>query len=301
MDSFANTDNIGKPPWDYDFLVNLEESRYPEYLSVLFQERTGSALNLKKPETFNQKMQWLKLFGASPLKCRLTDKISANDYVQERIGAEYIKPVLKVCSSFDDIDFSPLPSSFMIKCSHCGDWFIVIKDKEKFLNDKALFSITRARISGWLKKKYRWLSEFDLHYRYINPKIIIEPLMRDSIDKKAAEIKVYCFGSKPVFAVQRQAGSASGETYFDESRNAMDDVLFADEQSIFSRAYEHLKSAYDLSEKLAKDINFVRVDWLICNNRLYFSDFEFVPYSGFRPFKNRGTDFKLGSLIKLNE
>lgn len=299
MDSFADIDNIGKPPWDYDFLVNLEENRYPEYLAALFKYKTGAVLNLEHPETFSQKIQWLKLYGASPLKCRLTDKISANDYVKEKIGAEYIKPVLKVCSSFDDIDFSTLPSSFMIKCSHCGDWFIVIKDKEKFLNDKALFSITRARITGWIKRKYWWLSEFDMHYRYINPQIIVEPLMWDSIDERAAEIKVYCFGSKPRLSVKRRAGMPGGETYFDENMNAMDDVLFNDEKFTFSRADEHLKSAYELSEKLAKDINFARIDWLIYNNRLYFSDFEFAPYSGFRPFKNPETDLKLGSLIKL--
>jgi len=301
MDSFANIDNIGKPPWDYDFLVNLEESRYPEYLGALFKYKTGAVLNLEHPETFNQKIQWLKLFGASPLKCRLTDKISANDYVQEKIGAEYIKPVLKVCSNFDDIDFSILPSSFMIKCSHCGDWFLIVKDKEKFLNDKALFSITRARIAGWLKKKYWWLSEFDLHYRYINPKIIIEPLMWDSIDKKAQEIKVYCFGSKPFYSVKRYSSREEGETYFNENLEAAGDALFSDEKYTEGAADEILKSAYELSEKLAKDINFVRIDWLICKGRLYFSDFTFAPYSGFRPFKNPETDLKLGSLIKLQE
>ena len=106
-------DGIGNPPWDYYFLQNLDEKEYPKYLAKLFYLNTGEKLpllkewnfksrewsykiNKKKCKTFNQKIQWLKLYDATPLKSMCTDKVVVRDYVREKIGEEYLKSVLQI-------------------------------------------------------------------------------------------------------------------------------------------------------------------------------------------------------------
>ena len=89
-------DEVGEPPWDYNFLQNLPESEYPKYLKKIFKYRTGENLNLKHPKTFNEKIQWIKLYGITQLMRDCTDKVKVRDYVRERIGEEYLKPVLQI-------------------------------------------------------------------------------------------------------------------------------------------------------------------------------------------------------------
>ena len=102
-------DGISNPPWDYYFLKNLNEKEYPKYLAKLFYLNTGEKLPLKWNfknrawiidkkgcKTFNQKLQWIKLYGVTPLMRDLTDKVKVRDYVKEKIGEEYLKPVLQI-------------------------------------------------------------------------------------------------------------------------------------------------------------------------------------------------------------
>ena len=89
-------DGIGEPPWEYAFLYNLSESEYPKYLAKIFKYRTGKNLNLKHPKTFNEKIQWIKLYGVTDLMRKCTDKVAVRDYVKNKIGEEYLKPVLQI-------------------------------------------------------------------------------------------------------------------------------------------------------------------------------------------------------------
>ncbi len=106
---FIQKEKISNPPWDYNFLLNLEESEYPRYLAKLFKFNTGENLSLcfdfkmhngiinkKKCKTFNQKIQYIKLYGITDLIRNCTDKVKVRDYVKEKIGAEYLKPVLEI-------------------------------------------------------------------------------------------------------------------------------------------------------------------------------------------------------------
>ena len=89
-------DGIGEPPWEYSFLRNLPESEYPKYLKKIYKYRTGENLNLNQPKTFYEKLQWFKLYGVTPLMQDCTDKVKVRDYVKEKIGEEYLKPVLQI-------------------------------------------------------------------------------------------------------------------------------------------------------------------------------------------------------------
>ena len=144
--------SIPEPPWEYDFLLNLPQIEYPKYLAKAYKYRTNEDLPLSfdikngsfvidkaKCKTYNQKMQWLKLYDATPLKKLCTDKVTARNYVQEKIGAQYLKPVLQICNSFDEINFDTLPDCFIMKCSHGCKWQFSIRNKNDFLSSKRTF------------------------------------------------------------------------------------------------------------------------------------------------------------------
>ena len=325
MINLLKKNKIANPPWDYDFLMNLEKSEYPRYLSTLFKIRTGEELPLKryiidknKCKTFNQKIQYIKLYGITDLMRDCTDKVKVRDYVCEKIGAEYLKPVLQLVRSeesgvrsnnlnfslstlntplFDKIDFEKLPDSFVIKCNNGCKRQFIIKNKQEYLKNKKLIEITRRNITGWIEQDYSLLNGFELNYRGIVPKILIEPLMRNDIDLLGSEIQVYVFNSMPEFIIKLH--NENQITIYDKNLNITEDLFGFREEKIKCSADELIKQAFDLSKELAKDFNFVRVDWLIYNNRLYFGELTFTPFSGFFKFKNRENNLKLGEMINL--
>ncbi len=247
-----------------------------------------------------------------------TDKVKVRDYVRERIGKEYLKPVLQVIRSeesgvrsnnltanssllttnlFDKVDFEKLPNTFIIKCNHGCKWHFIIKNKKEFLKNKRLFDIIRRNITGYLEQDYSFWSGFELNYNGIEPKILIEPLMRDKINEPCEEIEVYCFNGIPEILVKFYGGVEKGLTVYNKNFNQIPDIFDFFENKINCKADELIKQALNLSEKLARKFNFVRVDWMIFQNRLYFEELTFTPYSGFHKFKNKTNNIELGKMI----
>ncbi len=353
--NFLIKNDIGNPPWDYYFLQNLDEKEYPNYLAKLFNLNTGEKLPLKydfktnewvidknKCKTFNQKIQWIKLYGITDLMRDCTDKIKVRDYVAEKIGSESLKPVLKICDNFDEIDFNKIPNAFVIKCNHGCKWQYIIKDKKQFLNNQKLFQAVNPKITGWLEQEYWCWGGFEMQYatsrrmespdstlrvrtRFsednvndrtksevnnlserkgcqdgIEPKILIEPLLRDEIDKHPLEIEVYCFNGEPKIFVNVKYKEKREICYYDENFNFIDLLLHPDGNNkiIKEKADNLLYRTIDLSIKLSKDFSFVRVDWIIYKNQLYFNELTFTPYSGFIKF-DKNWNLKLGKYMRI--
>ena len=97
------------------------------YLKTIYKNHFGKRLNLKNPKTFNEKLQWLKLYDRNPDYTKMVDKHEAKDYVSKIIGNEYIIPTLGVYDRFDEIDFDNLPNEFVIKCTHDSGGLVICK------------------------------------------------------------------------------------------------------------------------------------------------------------------------------
>lgn len=117
---------------NYNYYKNLSPDKYSEELKLWYKYNTGKTLNLDNPVTFNEKLQWLKLYDSTPLKTQLADKYLVRKWIKEKIGEEYLVPLLGVWDKFDDIDFTKLPNSFVLKANHGCGWNIIVKDKSKF-------------------------------------------------------------------------------------------------------------------------------------------------------------------------
>ncbi len=288
----------GEAVFDYNFLMSLNEKDYKKYLCQAYYIKTGQKLNLKHPKTLNEKIQWLKLFDNKQQKSELTDKVLVRDWVREKIGDEYLKPVLWIGDKFDDIPFSSLPFSFIVKCNHGCKWQFIIKDKDKFLNEKRLFNTIKMYTDNWLIQSFFGWSDFETQYLNINPKIIIEPLFIEF-----EEVEVLCFNGEAKVIQKFKYDNKRTRFYhtFDENFNSINLSFRAEEKYFETQADEILKKAVELSKTLANGFKFVRIDWMFYQNKLHFGEMTFTPYSGFIFFAENHNELqiKLGKILNL--
>ena len=185
------------PPYPYNFLMDLDEKEYPKYIKQIYRAATGRKLNLKNPKRFSEKIQWLKLYDNLPIKTTLTDKILVRDWIEEKIGSEYLKPIISINNTYDEIDFTNFPDCFIIKANHGCKWHYKIKNKAKFLESEALQEIIKRQLNDWLSISFFPFAGLETQYKNIVPKLISEPLLLDNPQDKADEIEIYCFNSNP--------------------------------------------------------------------------------------------------------
>ncbi len=293
--------NVADPPYEYEFLVRLNESEYPKYLRRIFNKATGDNLNLKFPKTFNEKIQWLKLYDTTPQKTIMSDKLLVRDEVKKIIGEEYLKPVLWVGKDFDSIPFNDLPSSFIIKTNHGCKWYYLIKKKDEFLRNPALIKMAKSYFDGWMKQSYSFFTGFEMQYKNIVPQIFIEPLLRENIDKKPNGIEIYCFNGVPKIYQKIKYNQPREVSVYDENYNNINLKFLPEYILINEPADEQIKQAVSLSEKLAKGYKFARIDWLIYQNKLYFNEINFTPFSGFYHFEDKKWNIQLGKMLNLRK
>ena len=267
------------------------------YLKLKFRKEMGKRLNLKKPQTFNEKMQWLKLYDRKPIYTKMVDKYEAREYIKEKIGEEYLVPLLGVYEEFNDIDFSSLPNQFVIKATHDSGSTIVCKNKEVFN-----FKEADKKISKSLKSNYFYLGR-EWPYKNIKPKIIIEKYLKnEKDDEDLIDYKFFCFNTnKKIILVCSERTKNFKKTWYDENWNLLDikegghDIDKDIEKPI------NLKEMLKLSEKLSKGFPFLRVDFYEVDKKIYFGELTFYPSAGFEKFEPPKYNKILGDWIDLNK
>ena len=182
--------NISINKYNYSIFSSLNEN-YEKNNKETWLKYNKKPLNLDKPKTFNEKMQWLKLYNSIPIKTICADKYLVREYVKNKIGEEYLIPLIGVYNEFEDINFEQLPNQFVIKCNHGSGYNIIVKDKSKldltFVKDK---------LNEWLKTNFAFEDGMELHYRDIYSRIIIEKYMSDG-NEDLRDYKITCFKGKP--------------------------------------------------------------------------------------------------------
>lgn len=138
---------------------------------MVYKARIGKKLNIKNPVTYNEKIQWLKLYDRNPEYIRLVDKYEVRKYVEDKIGSQYLIPLLGVYNSFDEIDFEQLPDQFILKCTHDCGGNIICKNKNELDKRKAKRFIHRR-----LKRNYFYPGR-EWAYKYVKPRIVCEELL----------------------------------------------------------------------------------------------------------------------------
>ncbi len=267
-----------------------------EYLKKLYKAKTGKKLNLQNPITFNEKLQWLKLYDRNPEYAKMVDKYEVRNYIAEKIGEEYLIPLLGVWNSFDEIDFDKLPNQFVLKCTHDSGGIVICKDKSQF-------NITAARkkINRRLKRDYFWQNR-EWPYKNVKPRIIAEKYMIDESETELKDYKFMCFGGEPkccFVCTERTIGQSSKIIIYDKEWKKMPvgRGFIYDDEIAKPKSYEKM---LEIAKLLSRDMTFVRIDLYDINGKIYFGEITFFPASGFSPFYPEEWDLKFGEWIKLN-
>ena len=265
------------------------------YIQIYYFAHFKKFCNLKKPNTYNEKLNWLKLHDHNPLYTTLVDKYEAKEYVAQIIGNEYIIPTLGVWDSFDDIDFDKLPNQFVLKCTHDSEGLVIVKDKNK-LDKKA----AKEKIEAALKQNFYYIGR-EWPYKNVKPRIIAEQYMEDHVDGELRDYKFFCFDGEPkaMYIASDRASDHVKFDYYDLKFNHLD----------IKQKYPHAQEALrkpvtfekmiDFSKILSKGFPHVRVDFYEVDGHLYFGELTFYHLSGFIPFEPDRWDKVFGDWLKL--
>ena len=266
-----------------------------EYLEKKFMTLMNRDLNLANPQTFNEKLQWLKLYDRKLEYTTMVDKYAVKKYVADIIGEEYIIPTIGVWNHFDEIDFDKLPKQFVLKCTHDSGGVVICQDKNKLDLKSA-----KKKIEKCLKRNYYWSSR-EWPYKDEKPRIIAEKFLSEEGKEDLADYKVLCFHGEPKIIevhMGRFNGNHTADNY-DTFWNKTDiEQLDLPKTNELIPKPVFLDEMLRLSRLLAKNLIHIRVDWYFSNNRLYFGELTFYDGSGYNQFCGNADEF-LGSLIKL--
>lgn len=268
------------------------------YIKLYYRLRVGRPLNTENPTTLNEKLQWLKFNYRFPLQSIVSDKLLVRDYVAEKIGAEYLIPLLGSWENYDDVDFDKLPEQFVLKCNHDSGGLVVCTDKSKLNHKEA-----KRKLEKSLKSNFFYIGR-EYQYRNIKPRIICEQFISDN-GKVPMDYKIYCFNGKPdVILVCRDRFSNNSHRasylYFDqdwkfqplnkEDENLVDvDILKP----------KNLDKMIEIARELSKDFFFARIDLYNIDGRIYFGEITLSPNSGFDPDIKYETDLMFGEKLKI--
>ena len=257
-------------------------------------------LNLKKPQTFNEKLQWLKLYDRNPSYTKMVDKYEVKKYVANVIGESYIIPTLGVWKSPEDIDFDKLPDKFVLKTTHDGgSEGVIICDKSSYKID----TIKKQLLKSFKHNIYKTLREWP--YKNIKPRVMAEAYIQQTEESTdgLTDYKFFCFNGEPKFCqVKTHKRGVNYTDLFDLQWillpfNGLNPRHHHAE--ITPQQPENLKLMLSLAKKLCNVTFFTRVDFYNVSGRIYFGEITFYPASGTGEFTPSSFDITCGEWLKI--
>lgn len=265
------------------------------FLKFEYRASMGKKLNLREPKTFNEKLQWLKLYDRKPEYHTLVDKYAVREYIAEVLGEDRLVPLLGVWDRAEDVDFDSLPEQFVLKPTHLSGSVIICRDKSKLDLEEA-----RQKMRAWLKQSY-----YPVHrewpYKDVPPRIVAETMIEDQI----VDYKFYCFNGAPkaLYLSQGLEDHTTAQiSFFDLALRRLPfkrkDFRAYEKQPEKPENYDQM---LQIVNKLAKGFAFVRVDLYCVKGKIYFSELTFHPCAGYMPFEPESWDQTFGDWLQLPE
>lgn len=252
------------------------------YLKRFYRAKMGETLHLDPPVTYNDKVQWLKLHDRDPLHCTLADKIAVRDYVEKKIGGEYLTPLLGVWENPEEIDLTCLPKRFVLKCSHNSGGVIVCMDKDTFDLPGA-----KRILKAQLKTNYYTIGREWL-YKDIPRRVLAEEYIGGEDGTPPRDYKFYCFNGvvRSLIVCTNRVGKHVSYYFFDRdfhvfplNRQTVRYMNDAGAEKI--EKPPHFDEMVVLAETLSRDILHVRVDFYDTAAGVRFGECTFFDSSGF--------------------
>lgn len=256
-------------------------------------------INWTSPQTINEKINWLKIYGDTSLWTRLADKYLVRDYVIQKGLSDILVPLFGKWTNADDINWDLLPNKFVLKTNHgCGGVYI-IKDKESV--DKR---ILQQRLNDDLQEKYGFY-QGEPHYLNIKPLIIAEALLEEKDANSIVDYKVWCFNGEPycIFVCYNRTSDSLCVECYDLNWNFHPEWLHATNTIKIGEGVipqpRRLKYILDCAKLLSKDFPQVRVDFYHINDSVYFGEMTFTSLGGYMTYFTEDTLNEMGSRVNI--
>lgn len=267
------------------------------YVKYRWKKFMGVPLNLMSPKSFNEKIQWLKLYDRNPKYTILVDKLEVKKYVSKILGERYIIPTLGVWSNTSEIDWDNLPNQFVLKVTHDSGGLVICKNKDLLDKEKAISKIKKS-----LKNDY-YLQSREWPYKNVPRKIIAEKYMEDEYGE-LRDYKFFCFnGQAKYFKIDFGRSIEHHANYYDTNGilQPFGEENYPPQPDKCIPIPGNLNELFSLANKLAHDIGapLVRIDFYVINSKIYFGEITFYPASGLGKITPVEWDEKLGTLIDL--
>lgn len=273
-------------------LFNWLPDKYHLYL--LYWARLDKWLNLKNPKTFNEKLQWLKLYNRKPEYTSMVDKYKAKLHIASMIGEAYVIPTLGVWEKFEDIDFHALPDQFVLKCTHDSGCFVICRDKSRLD-----FTAAEKKIKKSLKRNYYFHGR-EWPYKNVKPRIIAEEYVEDTVDDALTDYKFYCFHGIPkIMYISKDHGKEPYTDFFDMEFNHLPIKIKDPNAEVTPKKPKQFEKMKLFAATLSQDVPFLRVDFYEINGKVYVGELTFFDGSGFEIIEPEEWSEKMGSWIKL--
>jgi hypothetical protein len=287
-------------PYSYFFKFAFESfEKLFDYviLKKIFYNRLGYELDLKKPITFNQKINWLKLNNHNPIFPVLADKYLVRSFLESKLGPELSKkilmPMILVTDDPHKIDFNALPERFIVKATNGSGTNVIVREKNSETK-----KIVLQKTSDWLKRSYG-LFKHEWHYFKIDTRIMIEELLLDESGKLPKDYKFFVFHGKCQFIqVNYDRFVNHKRTIYDSDWNRLD-LSYQSPQGPTEEKPGNLIEMINIVEKISEDLDFSRVDLYSLDDKIYFGEITLFPGSGFEVFTPLDFDYKFGSYLNI--
>lgn len=266
------------------------------YLKAIFNAKLNKNLDLGNPKSFNEKLQWLKLYDRNPKYSKLVDKYEVREFISNSIGEEYLIPMIGVWDSVDEINFELLPKQFVLKCTHDSGSVVVCTDKEELDVEKV-----KKKLNIALKRNYYYPSR-EWTYKNVKPRIIAEQYMVNDSGEELKDYKFMCFNGEvkcSFVCLNRYSGNGLNVNFYDMNWNLMPFERHYPCSKIKVEKPTKFEKMVELATILSQEIPFVRVDFYEINGSIYFGELTFYPGAGYEEFTPEEYDYILGSWIKL--
>ena len=257
---------------------------------VIYEQR----LDLKHPKSFNEKIQWLKLHDRKPLYKELADKYNVRKYIADKVGEEYLVPLVGHWEDVNSVNVNELPEKFVIKCTHDSQSVRICNDKSKFDFEEMRDSFAKALMIDYSVFGREWA------YQGIKPSVVAEELLVDESGTELKDYKFFCFNGVPkIIQVDYNRFSGHKRRLFDTDWNEMDvKITYPDDKNIVLKRPDKLDEMISICKKLSEGIPFIRVD-LYATDKVYVGELTFYPGGGFEPITPYSVDLEWGEWLKL--
>lgn len=263
---------------------------------LLFWKTFKYRLNLEKPQTFTEKLMWLKLFEDVEFKRRFTDKVKAREYMITMGYSHLLVPLIGIFDEVEDIIFEQLPRKFVLKCTHGAKFTIVCENKRELD-----YSQTRLQLAEMMATDYS-LKYAEPHYARIQPRIIIEHFIEPSTSDVSNEYKIHCFHGVPKMIETTVEGSMSKQYKLMLTPDWQNTNYMREKSSlaVAKAKPEQLEELLAIAKKLCKPFTYVRVDFTVVDEKIYFNNLNFSPDACLNLDIHEEANQKLGQWLELD-